>query len=59
MFYCPTHQISQDFQSKIPKIFNCEAVFYYYSSIITSSPLRKVPRYHAAHYSAPRAHRAA
>jgi hypothetical protein len=38
MFYCPTHQNSQDSQSEIPKIFNCEAVFYYYSSIITSSP---------------------
>ncbi len=38
-------QNSQDFQSEIPKIFNCEAVFFYYSSIITSSPLRKVPRF--------------
>lgn len=45
MFYCPTPQNSQDFQSETPKIFNYEAVFYNSSSIITSSPPRKVPRF--------------
>ena len=32
MFYCPTLQNSQDFQSKIPKIFNFEVIFPFYSS---------------------------
>ena len=37
MFYCPTPQNSQDFQSKNPKIFNFEVVFPFYSSVVTSS----------------------
>ena len=38
MFYCPTPQNSQDFQSKIPKIFNFEAVFPIYSSGVVIIP---------------------
>ena len=27
MYYCPTPQYSQDFQSKMPKIFNSNLIF--------------------------------
>ena len=50
MFYCPTLQNSQDFQFQGR---------FFILLLLHLPPLRKEPRYHAAHYFAPRAHRAA